>query len=94
MLGGCVSGKLSQFGEILWVKINRISEQPRVGTYNSIEVNQLGRLESGRFKPFLNMYLDHLGDNIPDASYTVESIGLHGVWIDVDSDAGITYKKR
>jgi hypothetical protein len=46
------------------------------------------------FKPFLNMWSNQMGSEVPNASFAIESIGIHGVWILVDADKGTTYKRQ
>jgi hypothetical protein len=45
------------------------------------------------FQPFINMVADQMGAIAPSATCTVEAVGFRSVWIDVDNDAGTTYKK-
>jgi hypothetical protein len=64
------------------------------GKWTMLDKNALQYIRTIYFEPFLNMWKSEMGKDIPNASFTVESIGLHGIWIDVDADAGTTYKKR
>lgn len=64
------------------------------GKWRMLDNNVHGYTRTILFEPFINMWAKQLGAPTPNASYTVESVGLGGVWIDVDSDAGTTYKRE
>jgi hypothetical protein len=64
------------------------------GKWRMLDSNVHGYTRTIEFEPFINMWAKQRGAPTPNASYTVESIGFRGVWIDVDSDAGTTYKKQ
>jgi surface antigen len=70
------------------------NEKSIEGKWRMLDSNVHAYTRAILFEPFLNMWADHLGALTPNASYTVEAIGFRGVWIDVDSVAGTTYKKQ
>jgi hypothetical protein len=63
------------------------------GKWQMIDSNTKSFTRTIWFRPFLNMQEAKLGNEILNAGCTIEAIGWRSVWIDVDSDAGITYKK-
>jgi len=70
------------------------NEKSTNGKWRMRDDDTRGYTKTIDFEPFISLLAQQLGESVPYAGCTVESVGFRGVWIDVDLGRGTMYKKQ